>query len=146
MASKALVITSGPGVGKTALVSSILKVLVAKSVNVALCALTGRAAKRLTETTGVEAKTIHPLLETDPKNGGFKRDEANPLVCDLLVVDETSMVDVLRLKALVRTLAPRAALLLVGGVRSKHGLNTGREAAGYYLPPAKACKPLSRER
>ena len=81
VARKALVITGGPGVGKTTLVNSILKVLVAKSVNVALCAPTGRAAKRLTETTGVEAKSIHRLLETDPKNGGFKRDEANPLGC-----------------------------------------------------------------
>ncbi len=77
-ASRALVITGGPGVGKTTLVNSILKVLVAKSVNVALCAPTGRAANRLTETTGVEAKTIHRLLETDPKSGGFKRDESNP--------------------------------------------------------------------
>ena len=67
----------------------------AKSVNGALCAPTGRAAKRLTETTGVEATTIQRLLETDPKNGGFERDETNPLGCDQLVVDETSMVDVL---------------------------------------------------
>ena len=111
VASKALVITGGPGVGKTTLVKSILKVLVVKGVNVALCAPTGRAAKRLTETTGVEAKTIHRLLETDPKNGGFKRDETNPLACDLLVVDETSMVDVLLMKALVRALPSRAALL-----------------------------------
>ncbi len=98
VSSKALVVTGGPGVGT--LVNSILRALVAKSVSVALCAPTGRAAKRLTETTGVEAKTIHRLLETDPKNGGFKRDEANPLGCDLLVVDETSMVDVLLMKAL----------------------------------------------
>ena len=59
--------------------------LVAKGVHVALCAPTGRAAKRLTESTGVEAKTIHRLLETDPKNGGFKRDETNPLGCDLSI-------------------------------------------------------------
>ncbi len=128
-ASKVLVITGGPGVGKTTLVNSILKMLVAKSVHVALCAPTGRAAKRLTETTGVEAKTIHRLLETDPKNGGFKRDEANPLTCDLLVVDETSMVDVMLMKALVRALPPRAALLLVGDVDQLPSVGPGQVLA-----------------
>ena len=94
LASKVLVITGGPGVGKTTLVNSILKVLVAKGTKVALAAPTGRAAKRLRESTGLDASTIHRLLETDPKTGGFKRDEERPLDCDLLVVDETSMVDV----------------------------------------------------
>jgi exodeoxyribonuclease V alpha subunit len=60
--------------------------------------LTGRAAKRMNEATGLEAKTIHRLLEVNPKGGGFRRDDANPLDCDLLVVDETSMVDVLLMK------------------------------------------------
>ena len=129
VASRALVITGGPGVGKTTLVNAILKVLVAKSVNVALCAPTGRAAKRLAETTGVEARTIHRLLETDPKNGGFKRDEANPLGCDLLVVDETSMVDVPLMKALVRALPPRAALLLVGDVDQLPSVGPGQVLA-----------------
>ncbi len=127
--SKALVITGGPGVGKTTLVNSILKMLVAKGVAVALCAPTGRAAKRLTETTGVEAKTIHRLLETDPKNGGFKRDETNPLGCDLLVVDETSMVDVLLMRALVQALPTRAALLLVGDVDQLPSVGPGQVLA-----------------
>ena len=103
--------------------------LVAKGVAVALCAPTGRAAKRLTESTGVEAKTIHRLLETDPKNGGFKRDEANPLPCDLLVVDETSMVDVLLMMALLRALPSRAGLLLVGDVDQLPSVGPGQVLA-----------------
>ena len=94
LASKMMVITGGPGVGKTTLVNSLLKILIAKAVTIALCAPTGRAAKRLTESTGLEAKTIHRLLETDPRTGRFRRDETEPLDCDLLVIDETSMVDV----------------------------------------------------
>ena len=91
-----MVITGGPGVGKTTLVNSLLKILIAKAASIALCAPTGRAAKRLSESTCLEAKTIHRLLETDPRTGGFRRNEEAPLDCDLLVVDETSMVDVCR--------------------------------------------------
>jgi exodeoxyribonuclease V alpha subunit len=71
LASKVMVITGGPGVGKTTLVNSILKILLAKTVAIALCAPTGRAAKRLSESTGLEAKTIHRLLETDPRDRSF---------------------------------------------------------------------------
>ena len=74
-----------------------------------VCAPTGRAAKRMTEATGFEAKTIHRLLEVDPKAGGFKRNEGNRLDCDLLVVDETSMVDVPLMQALLRAVPDRAA-------------------------------------
>src|SRR5487761_1591643 len=93
--SKVLVMTGGPGVGKTTIVKAILRILAAKGIDILLCAPTGRAAKRMTEATGFEAKTIHRLLEVDPKGGGFKRGEDNPLDCDLLVVDEASMVDVM---------------------------------------------------
>ena len=79
-------------------------ILRAKKVKCLLCAPTGRAAKRLTETTGLEAKTIHRLLEVDPATGRFSRNEDNPLECDLLIVDETSMVDVLLMYALLRAL------------------------------------------
>src|SRR4051794_5362441 len=93
--SKVLVITGGPGVGKTTIVNTILRILSAKGISLLLCAPTGRAAKRMTEATGFEAKTIHRLLEIDPNTGDFKRGDDNPLDCDLLVVDETSMVDVM---------------------------------------------------
>jgi ATP-dependent exoDNAse (exonuclease V) alpha subunit len=107
--SNVLVITGGPGVGKTTLVNSILKIL-AKNVSIALCAPTGRAAKRLSDSTGLEAKTIHRLLETDPKTGSFRRNDEAPLDCDLLVVDETSMVDVPLMRSVLRALPARTAL------------------------------------
>lgn len=129
VASKVTVITGGPGVGKTTLVNAILQVLRAKGVDVALCAPTGRAAKRLSESTKLEARTIHRLLEADPRNGGFKRDETNPLGCDLLVVDETSMVDVPLMRALTRALPDSAALLLVGDVDQLPSVGPGQVLA-----------------
>jgi exodeoxyribonuclease V alpha subunit len=116
LSSRTLVITGGPGVGKTTLVNAVLLILRAKKVNCLLCAPTGRAAKRLSETTGVEAKTIHRLLEVQPATGSFGRNEGNPLDCDLLVVDETSMVDVTLMANLLRALPPKASLLLVGDI------------------------------
>lgn len=114
--NKAVVITGGPGVGKTTLINSILLVLKAKYVSVSLCAPTGRAAKRLSESTGMEAKTIHRLLEYDPKSFSFKRNREEPLETDLLVVDETSMVDVVLMNRLLAAVADTTALILVGDV------------------------------
>jgi exodeoxyribonuclease V alpha subunit len=116
LTSRVVIITGGPGVGKTTLVNSILLILRAKKVKCLLCAPTGRAAKRLTETTGMEAKTIHRLLEVDPATGRFLRNEDKPLDCDLLVVDETSMVDVLLMYALLRGLPKTSGLIMVGDV------------------------------
>ncbi len=113
---KVLVVTGGPGVGKTTIVRGILDVFAGRGMRCALCAPTGRAAKRLTETTGREAKTIHRLLEVDPALGGFKRNAVNPLDLDLLVVDEASMVDVALMYQLVRAVPRRACLVLVGDV------------------------------
>src|SRR5690606_14639969 len=99
--SKVSVITGGPGVGKTTLIKSLLKILAAKHTKILLTAPTGRAAKRLSETTGFEAKTIHRLLEYDPAKHSFKKNEEEPLECQLLVVDETSMLDVPLMNALL---------------------------------------------
>jgi exodeoxyribonuclease V alpha subunit len=129
LSSKVLVITGGPGVGKTTLVNSILKILIAKQVRVALCAPTGRAAKRLSESTGLEAKTIHRLLETDPRTGEFRRTEKHPLDCDLLVVDEASMVDVLLMRSLLRAVPDAAALLIVGDVDQLPSVGPGQVLA-----------------
>ena len=126
LSSNVTVITGGPGVGKTTLVNSLLKILIAKAVTIALCAPTGRAAKRLSESTGLEAKTIHRLLETDPRTGTFRRNEEELLDYDLLVVDETSMVDVPLMRAVLRALPDRAALLLVGDIDQLPSVGPGQ--------------------
>ena len=129
LASKIMVITGGPGVGKTTLVNAILRILGAKKVELLLCAPTGRAAKRMTETTGHEAKTIHRLLETNPKIGGFRRNEDNPLSCDLLIVDETSMVDIVLMNALMKAVDNRTAVLFVGDVDQLPPVGPGQALA-----------------
>jgi exodeoxyribonuclease V alpha subunit len=129
LVSKVLVITGGPGVGKTTLVNAILRILSAKGVRLLLCAPTGRAAKRMNEATGFEAKTIHRLLEVDPRTGDFRRNSENPLDCDLLVIDETSMVDVLLMHALLKAMPNTAALLVVGDVDQLPSVGPGQVLA-----------------
>jgi len=127
--SKVLVLTGGPGVGKTTIVNGILKTLAAKDVKILLCAPTGRAAKRMTEATGFEAKTIHRLLEVNPKGGGFKRNEENPLECELLVIDETSMVDVMLMQAVLKAIPDNSALLVVGDIDQLASVGPGQVLA-----------------
>jgi exodeoxyribonuclease V alpha subunit len=129
LAAKVSVITGGPGVGKTTLLDTVLKVLARHDVNVVLAAPTGRAAKRMAEQTGLEAKTIHRLLEIDPEFGAFSRGRDNLIDCDLLVVDETSMVDVPLMLALVEALPADAALLLVGDVDQLPSVGPGQVLA-----------------
>lgn len=118
LSSRIMVLTGGPGTGKTTIVNTILEILQQKSISIALTAPTGRAAKRMSEVTGLPAKTIHRLLEiTFTEDEDFKlfaRDESNPLEEDVVIVDESSMVDVLLGSALFKALKPTAHLILVG--------------------------------
>ena len=129
LTSKLLVVTGGPGVGKTTLVNSILKILDAKTVRALLAAPTGRAAKKLAESTGKEARTIHRLLEADPAEGGFRRGLDAPLDCDLLVVDETSMVDLPLMNALLKAVPEKAAVLLIGDADQLPSVGPGQVLA-----------------
>ncbi|AWV88068.1 ATP-dependent RecD-like DNA helicase [Bradymonas sediminis] len=113
---KVAVITGGPGTGKTTIIRAVVALADKLNQRVALAAPTGRAAKRMSEACGREARTIHRLLEFAPGEGGFKYDKKRPLDVDLVVIDEASMLDTYLLHALVRALPPRCALLLVGDI------------------------------
>ena len=118
MAAKApaAVITGGPGVGKTTIVRALLALFAQTKLRMALAAPTGRAAKRMTETTGYEATTLHRLLEFEPRSATFVRNAGNPLELDVLVVDESSMVDLLLAEALLGALKSGTRLFFVGDV------------------------------
>ena len=122
--ARVFIITGGPGVGKTTLLDALLGIARAKKMRCLLCAPTGRAAQRLGEATGLEAKTIHRLLEFAP-GGGFVRDSKQPLDGDLLVVDECSMVDVPLMHAVLRAVPRGAGLLLVGDVNQLPSVGPG---------------------
>jgi exodeoxyribonuclease V alpha subunit len=113
---KVFVITGGPGTGKTTLLMSLLAILRRAKIKFALAAPTGRAAKRMSETSGEEAATIHRLLEYNPREGGFQRAEDNPLQVDVVIVDEASMIDLTLMDHLLRAIDPRSHLILVGDV------------------------------
>jgi exodeoxyribonuclease V alpha subunit len=120
-----LVITGGPGVGKTTILRAVLQILAAKKVRFLLCAPTGRAAKRMSEATGFEARTIHRLLEFQP-GGGFARGEGNPLETDLVVVDESSMLDIGLASRLMGACPRGGSLILVGDVDQLPSVGPGR--------------------
>jgi len=114
IASKISIITGGPGVGKTTLVNSIIMILRAKKLRILCCAPTGRAAKRMSESTGLEATTIHRALQYNPGTGGFVHHTENPLACDVLIVDECSMIDIQLANQLMKAVPLHAAVIFVG--------------------------------
>ncbi|MGD8624223.1 MAG: ATP-dependent RecD-like DNA helicase [Anaerolineae bacterium] len=123
---KATVLTGGPGTGKTTAMRTIIRLLEAKGYSYALAAPTGRAAKRLAEATGREAKTIHRLLEFKPQQGfQFQRNEENPLEADMVIVDEASMLDLLLTNHLLKAVHPESHLLLVGDVDQLPSVGAG---------------------
>lgn len=122
---KVMVVTGGPGTGKTTIINSIIRIYKRLGQKVLLAAPTGRAAKRMQEATGHEAKTIHRLLEFSPKEGKFKRDEDNPLGADLIVIDEGSMVDTILMYQFLRAVPKEATLIFVGDVDQLPSVGAG---------------------
>jgi len=124
-----MVITGGPGTGKTTIIKSIIKLFAGEGYGVALAAPTGRAAKRMTDATGYEAKTIHRLLEIgymgEDEELVFTKTEANPLDADVIIIDEMSMVDVLLMHHLVKAISPGKRLILVGDVNQLPSVGAG---------------------
>ena len=114
--SKVLIITGGPGTGKTTLITAVLRIFQQLKLRILLAAPTGRAAKRMNEATGWEAKTIHRLLEYSPRKGGFKKDQDDPLEADVVIIDEASMVDTLLMYHLLKAIPSDAHLILVGDI------------------------------
>lgn len=126
-----LIITGGPGTGKTTTINTIIKYFESRGDEILLAAPTGRAAKRMTETTGYEAQTIHRLLELsgvlsdDSKNASFARNEDNPLEADVVIIDEMSMVDIFLMNSLLKAIAPPTRLILVGDANQLPSVGPG---------------------
>ncbi|GAB7078361.1 ATP-dependent RecD-like DNA helicase [Megalodesulfovibrio paquesii] len=123
--SKVLVVTGGPGTGKTTIIKAILALYQSLEAAALLAAPTGRAAKRMAEACGQEAKTIHRLLEFSQQNGGFSRTEEDPLDCDLLIIDESSMIDLMLMHHLLKAVPLGATMVLVGDVHQLPSVGPG---------------------
>ena len=122
---KVMVITGGPGTGKTTIINAILTIFSKLKIQIFLAAPTGRAAKRMSETTGHEAKTIHRMLEYSIKKRGFQKNDENPLNCDLIIIDEASMIDTILMHYLLKAIPPEATFILVGDVNQLPSVGAG---------------------
>jgi exodeoxyribonuclease V alpha subunit len=122
---KVHIITGGPGTGKSTITRAILRISEKLTDQILLAAPTGRAAKRMTEITGKKASTIHSLLEMDFQSGGFKKNQDNPLKCDLLIIDETSMVDTFLLFQLFKAIPTSTRVILIGDVDQLPSVGAG---------------------
>ncbi len=125
MTARAMILTGGPGTGKTTTVVGMIRLFEAQGKHITLTAPTGRAAKRLSETTHREAKTIHRLLEFSPKINNFKRNRQNPLNTDVVIVDETSMVDLLLMNRLMQAIRSTTTVILIGDVDQLPSVGAG---------------------
>ena len=122
---KVSILTGGPGTGKTTILRALVSILRAKKAKVLLAAPTGRAARRMAESCSYFAQTVHRLLKFDPSQGGFTVNEQNPLICDFIIMDEASMLDLRLAAALVRSIPPQSHLLLVGDADQLPSVGSG---------------------
>ena len=123
--AKVSILTGGPGTGKTTILRALVSILRAKKAKVLLAAPTGRAARRMAESCSYFAQTVHRLLKFDPSQGGFTVNEQNPLICDFIIMDEASMLDLRLAAALVRSIPPQSHLLLVGDADQLPSVGSG---------------------
>ncbi|HUV49500.1 MAG TPA: ATP-dependent RecD-like DNA helicase [Anaerolineae bacterium] len=123
--NKAVVITGGPGTGKTTIINAMIKIFAGLKTKIMLAAPTGRAAKQMSETTGHNAATIHRMLKFSVQKGGFQKNEKNPLNCDLLIVDEASMIDTILMHHLLKAIPAGATFILVGDVNQLPSVGPG---------------------